>query len=65
VRLHHHLASDHSAAAQAAGLAVVGFEEPRLTEEAVVTPTSELLPDATRRAYLGLPGVLIWEFERP
>jgi ubiquinone/menaquinone biosynthesis C-methylase UbiE len=64
MRLHHHLASDYVAAASAAGLSLLSFEEPTLTEATVITPTSELIPDATRLAYLGLPGVVVWAFRR-
>ena len=40
------------------------YEEPRLTADAVLTPTAEVVPDANRAAYVGLPGLLVWEFER-
>jgi SAM-dependent methyltransferase len=64
MRLHAHLPSDYVAAALGAGLAVRGYEEPRLTVDAVATPAAEHIPDANRAAYVGLPGVLVWEFER-
>jgi SAM-dependent methyltransferase len=64
MRLHAHLPSDYARAALGAGLAVRGYEEPRLTVDAVATPTAERIPDANRAAYVGLPGVLVWEFER-
>jgi SAM-dependent methyltransferase len=64
VRLHAHLPSDYATAALGAGLAVRSCTEPRLSAEAVATPTADLIPDANRAAYVGLPGVLIWEFER-
>ncbi|MDD7941553.1 class I SAM-dependent methyltransferase [Actinomycetospora lutea] len=64
MRLHAHLPSDYATAALRAGLTVRGHEEPRLTAEAAATPTAELVPDANRDAYVGLPGVLVWEFER-
>lgn len=64
MRLHAHLPSDYVTAALRAGLAVRGFEEPRLTADAVATPTADVLPDANRAAYVGLPGVIVWEFER-
>ncbi|MCE0761486.1 class I SAM-dependent methyltransferase [Pseudonocardia kujensis] len=65
MRLHRHQVTDYAAAALAAGLVVRGAEEPALTPEAAVTPTLELVPEATRAAYVGLPGVVIWEFARP
>jgi ubiquinone/menaquinone biosynthesis C-methylase UbiE len=65
MRLHRHRVTDYATAALAAGLRVCGAEEPVLTPEAAVTPTAELVPEATRTAYVGLPGVVIWEFARP
>ncbi|MCE3550641.1 class I SAM-dependent methyltransferase [Pseudonocardia sp. RS11V-5] len=65
MRLNRHRVTDYAAAALAAGLVVRGAEEPVLTPESVVTPTVELVPEATRAAYVGLPGVVIWEFARP
>ena len=64
MRLHAHLPSDYATAALDAGLAVRGYAEPRLTVDAVATPAAEHIPDANRAAYVGLPGVLVWEFER-
>ncbi|GAA4901701.1 methyltransferase family protein [Actinomycetospora succinea] len=64
MRLHQHLPSDYVAAALGAGLVVRSCEEPRLTAEAAATPTAGLVPDANRAAYVGLPGVLVWEFGR-
>jgi len=43
---------------------VLSCEEPRLTDQAVATPAAELIPDANRAAYVGLPGVIVWEFQR-
>lgn len=65
MRLCRHLPSDYLSAALDAGLVVRGCEEPVLTADAAVTPTVDLIPDATRDAYVGLPGVVVWEFERP
>lgn len=65
MRLHQHLPSDYATAALGAGLAIRGFEELVLTPDAAATPTAELIPDANQAAYVGLPGVLVWEFERP
>jgi len=64
MRLHQHLPSDYVAAASAAGLSLTSYVEPRLTDATVITPTSELWPEATRLAYVGLPGVIVWEFRR-
>ena len=64
MRLHQHLPSDYVTAALGAGLAVRHYEEPRLTADAVLTPTAEVVPDANRAAYVGLPGLLVWEFGR-
>ena len=65
IRLHNHLPSDYATAALRAGLAIRGCEEPPLTRDAVATPTADVIPDANRMAYVGLPGVLVWDFERP
>lgn len=64
MRLHAHLPSDYATAALNAGLTIRAHEEPRLTAEAVATPTADLIPDANRAAYVGLPGVIVWEFGR-
>lgn len=64
MRLHAHKPSDYATAGLRAGLAVRSYEEPGLTAEAAATPTAGLIPDANRAAYVGLPGVLVWEFER-
>ncbi len=61
MRLHLHLPSDYVDAATAAGMHVLGCEEPRLTEQSVATPAAEPIPDANRAAYVGLPGVIVWE----
>jgi SAM-dependent methyltransferase len=65
MRLHAHLPSNYATAALNAGLTVHRCEEPRLTADAVATPAAERIPDANRAAYVGLPGVLVWEFQRP
>ncbi|WP_433504566.1 class I SAM-dependent methyltransferase [Pseudonocardia halophobica] len=65
MRLHRHRVTDYARAALAAGLVVHGAEEPVLTPEAAVTPTVELVPEATRTAFVGLPGVVVWELARP
>jgi SAM-dependent methyltransferase len=62
LRLHPHLVSDYVAGALAAGLAVAAMEECPLTPEGAVTPTAEVIPDANREAYVGLPAVLVAAF---
>ncbi|MDD7933123.1 class I SAM-dependent methyltransferase [Actinomycetospora straminea] len=64
MRLHAHLPSDYTTAALDAGLTVRAHAEPCLSAEAVATPTADLIPDANRAAYVGLPGVIVWEFGR-
>jgi SAM-dependent methyltransferase len=65
MRLHAHLPSDYCQAFGAAGLRVRACHEPRLTPEAALTPAAETLPEANRAAWVGLPGVLIWDVEMP
>jgi SAM-dependent methyltransferase len=64
MRLHPHLPSDYCRGCAAAGLQVRGCHEPRLTPEAAATPAAERLPDANRAAWVGLPGVLVWDLEK-
>jgi SAM-dependent methyltransferase len=64
MRLHAHLPSEYLTAATQNGLQARSCEEPRLTDQAAATPTADVIPDANRAAYVGLPGVIIWEFER-
>jgi SAM-dependent methyltransferase len=64
IRLHPHLPSEYIAAAEGAGLRVAACREPALTELSVVTPASEHLPQANRAAWVGLPGVVVWAFDR-
>lgn len=64
MRLHPHLPSEYCAAFTAAGLRLRGCHEPRLTREAAATPAAERLPEANRAAWVGLPGVLIWDLEK-
>jgi SAM-dependent methyltransferase len=65
MRLHPHLVSDYLGAALDAGLVVAAFEECLLTEDGAATPTAELIPDANRAAYVGLPAILVAAFDRP
>jgi SAM-dependent methyltransferase len=64
MRLHHHLHSEYLTAATAARLSFRALAEPALTAESVVTPAADVVPDANRAAYVGLPAVTVWEFER-
>lgn len=61
MRLHPHLPSEYVGAAARRGFVVRSCEEPLLTEEAAATPTAGILPEANSAAYVGLPGVLVWE----
>ena len=63
MRLYAHLASEYTAAAATAGLRLRSLAEPPLTESAVVTPAADIVPDANRAAFTGLPAVSIWDFE--
>ncbi len=65
MRIHPHLLSEYSASGLAAGLRITACHEPRLTSESVVTPAAERLPEANRAAWVGLPGVVVWEMEKP
>jgi SAM-dependent methyltransferase len=64
MRLHPHLPSEYCQAFAAAGLRVRSCHEPSLTPEAAMTVATERLPDANRAAWVGLPGVLIWDLEK-
>jgi SAM-dependent methyltransferase len=64
IRLHPHLPSDYGQAFTAAGLRVRACHEPRLTAEAAATPAADRLPEANRAAWVGLPGVIVWDLER-
>jgi SAM-dependent methyltransferase len=63
MRLHCHLPSRYITAANAAGMRLRSFEEPPLTEAAVITPATDIAPAANRAAFVGLPAVSIWDFE--
>ncbi len=65
MRLHCHLPSEYIGAAHAAGLRLRGLAEPPLTEAAVVTPAADIIPEANRAAFVGLPAVSVWDFELP
>ena len=63
MRRYGHLASEYTGAAAAAGLSLRSLAEPPLTESAAVTPAADIVPDANRAAFTGLPAVSIWDFE--
>jgi len=64
MRLHAHLPSAYCQAFAAVGLRVRTCHEPPLTPEAAVTAAAERLPEANRAAWVGLPGVVVWDLER-
>lgn len=63
MRLHRHLPSEYITAANAAGMELRSLQEPPLTEAAAVTPAGDILPEANRAAFVGLPAVSIWDFQ--
>lgn len=65
MRLHPHLPSAYCRAFAAAGLRVRGCHEPELTPDAAMTVAAGRLPEASRAAWAGLPGVVIWDLDRP
>jgi SAM-dependent methyltransferase len=66
MRNHGHVHSEYLDAFSAAGLTVVRCFEPRFGEEAVWAQGLGMafVPEATRAAYYGLPGALVWELVR-
>lgn len=64
IRIHAHLPSDYCQAYATAGLRVRSCYEPLLTPEAAVTVAAERLPEANRAAFVGLPGVIVWDLEK-
>ena len=64
MRLNDHLLSDYGQAARAAGLCIRSFQELRLTPESTITVATERLPEANHAAWVGLPGVVIWDLEK-
>lgn len=64
MRLHGHLVSDYITAARQAGLILSFLREQRVTEEAAVTPAASIIPEANRAAFVGLPGVVVYEFQQ-
>jgi len=66
VREHPHTHADYLSAFARAGLRVRGCLEPTLGLDQVRAKRRAFrhIPDATAAAYLGLPGVLIWDLEK-
>jgi SAM-dependent methyltransferase len=63
MRLHCHVPSEYISAANSAGMRLRSLEEPPLTETAAATPAADIVPEANRAAFVGLPAVSIWDFE--
>jgi SAM-dependent methyltransferase len=63
MRLHCHLASAYTNAANAAGLRLRSLAEPPLNEAAAVTPAADVVPGANRAAFTSLPAISVWDFE--
>jgi len=66
VREHLHLHGDYLDAFAASGLEVVRCVEPRYgpDEADMQAMAAQFIPEATRAAFTGLPGALIWQLER-
>jgi SAM-dependent methyltransferase len=66
VREHTHTHADYLAAFRWAGLRLRGCLEPELTADHVRARRRAFrhVPEATMQAYLGLPGVLLWDVEK-
>jgi len=64
MRIHAHLASEYLEACASAGLRLRSCHEPRLTADNAVTVAAGRLPEANRAAFVGLPGVIVWDLER-
>ena len=66
VREHVHLHGEYLDAFSASGVDVVRCVEPRFgpEEAAMQGMAAQFVPDATRAAFTGLPGALIWQLER-
>jgi len=65
MRLHGHLLSDYGQAAGGAGLRIRSFQELRLTPESAITVAAQPLPEANHAAWVGLPGLVVWDLEKP
>ena len=64
MRLNGHLLSDYAGAADAAGLRIRSLQELRLTPDSAITVATERLPEANHAAWVGLPGVVVWDLEK-
>jgi SAM-dependent methyltransferase len=66
VREHMHTHGDYLTAFRSAGLRLRGCLEPELTAAMVLAKqrASRHIPEATAQAYVGLPGVLVWDVEK-
>jgi SAM-dependent methyltransferase len=66
VREHSHTHADYLAAFRAAGLQVRDCVEPELTADQARDKRRAFrhIPEATLAAYVGLPGVLVWDVEK-
>jgi SAM-dependent methyltransferase len=66
VREHTHTHADYLAAFRATDLRLRNCVEPELTADQVRAKRRAFghIPEATAHAYLGLPGVLVWELEK-
>jgi len=58
--------ADYLSAYRSAGLQVAGCLEPRIAEAHAGAKRRAFrhIPDATIKAYAGLPGVLVWDLEK-
>ena len=65
MRLNGHLLSDYGQATAAAGFRIRSFQELPLTPDSAITVATDRLPEANRAAWVGLPGVVIWDLEKP
>jgi SAM-dependent methyltransferase len=66
IREHTHTHADYLAAFQSAGLRFVSCVEPKLTADQVRAKRRPFrhIPEAALEAYVGLPGVLVWDVEK-
>jgi hypothetical protein len=67
VREHVHLHGEYLDAFADAGLDVVRCVEPRFgpDEAGMQGMAAQFIPEATRAAFVGLPGALVWQLTRP
>lgn len=65
IRIHQHPVSEYCQAAAAAGLRILNCYEPLITPETASKLAANRLPEANLIAWVGLPGVLILDMEKP